>query len=168
MAFNAINSNEIEVGDPVTADLMTKIKDNFDDHENRISDFEGAAVIPVFNALVVMNTSDPDLTGKAYFTAPCDFTISSCYIQIFTKGTMTGSLEIDIAKAATLGAAYTSIFTTKPKITMASAADYDKSTNQVFAAGQAVTAGEILRVDLTSIPGTVVATKFLIVCTGDL
>lgn len=53
MAFSAINSSNIEVGDPVTNDLWTKVKDNFDDHETRVASLEtNANRIYVFNKII--------------------------------------------------------------------------------------------------------------------
>ena len=37
MSFTAITSTEIEAGKPVKESLFTKVKDNFDDHESRIT-----------------------------------------------------------------------------------------------------------------------------------
>ena len=155
------------VGDPITADDWALIKSNFDDHETRIAAGD-VPVVTVFNGKVFLNTLDPDLTGKDYFTVIQNITITSCYIQIFTKGTSTGALEIDLLKAPSLGGSYTSIFTTKPSLTMASASNYDKSTNQVFDTNAACVAGEVIRLDLTQVPATSVLTQFLIICYGEL
>jgi hypothetical protein len=169
MAYVTINPNTIDPGDPITADLFGKIKDNFDDHETRINSLEGVTQrVQVFNQLVVNNTSNPALVGKEYFTVLQNMTITECYVQIFTKGSLTGSLEIDVQKASSLGGSYSSIFSTKPKIVYASAANYDKSSNQIFNAGASVVEGDVLRFDLSTIPGGGVLDKFIIVCYGEI
>lgn len=42
MAYSAITTGEIAVGEPTKNSLFTKIKDNFIDHESRISTLEGS------------------------------------------------------------------------------------------------------------------------------
>jgi len=180
MAYTTLDPNKIKVGDPNVKELWDLIKDNLDDHETRIDNFEAGAVkIPIFIFEVTMDTFDPDLTGLAYFTAIQGMTISEAYIQIFEKNSLTGSLEIDIKKSTTdlANASFTTIFTTKPKIVYAAAANYDQSTNQVIDSGSAtLNVGDVLRLDLTILPSQVGGSgqqidgirKFLIVCYGEL
>lgn len=172
MAYVPINPATIKVGDPVTKELFDQIKDNFADHESRIDDFEaGASKIPIFEFLIENAAVNPGMTGIAYYTALQNFTITDCAVKIFTKGVLTGFLEIDVKKTTTgslLDASFVSVFTTKPKITYATAVDYQKSSNQVFNAGQTVLAGETLRLDLSTLPGGGVIDKFLIICYGEL
>jgi len=165
MAYSALSTKS--VGDPITREDWELLRTNFADHEARIAAGD-IPVITVWNDLVEMNSFDVALTGKDYHTVIQNMTITSCYVQIFTKGSSTGAIEIDILKAATLGAAYSSIFSTKPSLTLASASNYDKSTNQVFNSGADCTAGEVLRLDLTQVPATAVLDKILIVCYGEL
>ena len=46
MAYTAITNDEIQVKKPVRQELMQKIKDNFDDHETKLSAASGAETIP--------------------------------------------------------------------------------------------------------------------------
>lgn len=41
MAYSALTTSEVGSGKPVTNGLLTKVKNNFDDHETRISQMEG-------------------------------------------------------------------------------------------------------------------------------
>lgn len=52
MAFTALTSGQIASGEPVTADLWTKTKDNFDDHETRIGDLELSILTNEYDAIV--------------------------------------------------------------------------------------------------------------------
>lgn len=169
MAFIAIDTSELDVGDALKKELFDKIKGNLDDHEDRLTAFESlASKIPVFKFLVKNNSLSPTSTGLAYFTASENFTITSAFIQIFTKGSLTGTLEIDIQKSATLGGTFSSIFTTKPSLVYASISNYDKSSNQALGSGALITAGEILRLDLTAVPSGGLLDKFLIDVYGEV
>lgn len=171
MAFEVINSAEIEVGDPVKAELFTKIKNSLDDHETRINAQESSANrVIIFDALILNAVSANTLTGLMAGNAPQQITLTECYVQIFEKGSLTGTLEIDIKRNTTPNnTGMTSVFTTKPKITYASAADYDKSSNQVFNGAQAtITAGDHLRLDITQLPGSGTIGKFIVYLAGEV
>lgn len=172
MSYTTLDPVKTQVGKPLTKELVDTIKNDLDDHETRIGNIEaGSSKIPIFDFEIINNTQYPDLKGVAYFTAKQAFTVTQCFIQIFTKGVLTGVLEVDVRKSAGLNlsdASFTSIFTTKPSITYASVADYAKSTNQVFNAGQAVAIGEVLRLDLSVLPSGGVVDKFIVCCFGDL
>jgi hypothetical protein len=172
MAYTTLNPATIKVGDPVTKDILDLIKSNFDDHETRINSFEaGSAKIPIFEFLLENSSVNPDLNGIAYYTAVQNFTITECAIKIFQKGVLSGFLEVDVKKTTTSSladASFVSVFTTKPKINYATAVDYQKSTNQIFNAGQVVLAGETLRLDLSTLPTNGIIDKFLIICYGEI
>lgn len=172
MAFTTINPANIEVGDPITADLLTLIKTDLDDHETRVNSLEASASrIDVFKFLLMNGSSFPTATGVAYYRAEDSFTITKGAIQIFEKGTMNGAVEIDIKKSITdlNGTSFVSIYTTKPKIIFASVADYAESTNQVInAASSSIVAGNYLRLDITITPtNTGVIPKLFITCYGE-
>lgn len=52
MAFTALTSGQIASGEPVTTDLWTKTKDNFDDHQTRIGDLELSLLTNEYDAIV--------------------------------------------------------------------------------------------------------------------
>lgn len=170
MAFDPILEEEIEVGDPLKKELFDKIRANLDDHEDRVNELEtSAAKITVFKYLVINAAGANTMTGMDYFKADENFNLTHATIQIFEKGSLTGALEIDVKKSTTDmdSASFSSVFTTKPKITMASASDYDTSTNQVFDNSQiAVAAGDYLRWDVTELPAGGILGKFLITLYG--
>jgi hypothetical protein len=172
MAFEVLNSSEIEVGDPVKRELFTKIKNSLDDHELRLNAGEaGASRIIIFDSTVLNAASANTMTGLSYseILVPC--TLSGCEIRIFEKGSLTGALEVDILKSTTGldSGDFTTVFTTKPKITLAGAADYDRSTNQVFDVGSvSCVEGDTLRFDITEMPGNGTMGKFRIILYGEL
>lgn len=173
MSFLTIDPNKIKVGDPITKEIFDLIRTNFDDHESRLNAFEAGAVkIPVFDFEIVNNTMyPPSMTGIAYYTARQAFTITDCFIQIFEKGTLTGTIQIDIKKSAGANlsdGSFTSIFSTKPSVAFASASDYARSTNQILNAGQAIAIGEVLRLDLSAIPTTGFIDRFIVCCYGEI
>jgi hypothetical protein len=171
MAFTPINSNEIEVGDPIRAELLNKIKTDLDDLDSRTSNLEISTPKITFIKFLLLNGSVfPTATGLYYYEADEAFIITEANIRIFEKGSLTGAVEIDIKRSTTNmdNASFTTIFTTKPKITYASASDYDKSTNQVFNNTQInIAVGDILRLDITQTPGNGVLPKLLITAYGE-
>lgn len=171
MAFEVINSAEIEVGDPIKAELFSKIKNSLDDHETRINSQETSANrVIIFDALLLNAVSANSFTGIMGGNAPQQITLTECYVQIYEKGSLTGAIEIDIKRNTTPNdTGMTSVFTTKPKITYSGASDYDKSTNQVFNGAQAtITSGDHLRLDITELPGGGTIGKFYVYLAGEV
>jgi hypothetical protein len=66
-------------------------------------------------------------------------------------------------------ASFSSIFTTKPKITYSTASDYDETTNQVLASpASTIAVGNYLRLDITITPtNTGVIPRLFITCYGE-
>lgn len=167
MAFSAINSSNIEVGDPVTAELWGLVKSNFDDHETRINSVEGgASKIVIINDLVVgsgqLAGASGSVEGVAHIRVPVNGTLTTAVISTTAAGS-SGTTEIDVLKASTIAGTYTTVFSTKPSVT--SAASPGSSSNAVFST-TAITAGEFLRVDLTSLQ--VGQEPFIITVFGDV
>lgn len=159
------------VGDPVFANDNVLIKDNFDDHESRISALEANDKrIIVFNATVYNAASFSTATGLAFYRAIQDFTLTEAIITIFTKGSLTGTLEIDIKKSTSLNpVGFGSVFTTKPSITYASASDYDDSINAVFdITNKSVAQDEWLRFDISQTPASGIISKFHLILKGEI
>lgn len=171
MAFQVIDQNEIDVGDPLKKELFDKIKNSFDDHEDRIDELEtGAKKIPVFKFPILNAASANSFTGVTYYVADENFTLTSGSVTIFEKGSLTGSLEIDVRISTTdlANASFSSVFTTKPKIVLASASDYETSSNQVFDNSKIlVETGDILRLDITELPVNGIIGKFLVNLYGE-
>jgi hypothetical protein len=154
MAFTSLSSTLIQVGKALKKEIFQVIKDNFDDHETRINNVEaGTIALNVFNG-VIKPTSNFSHKGVAYFHVSGSAIIQEAFIQIYEVDSFTGTLEIDILKSSTDNddANFSSIFTTKPSISFASAADFDESVNQVLGSGASLSSGDILRLDITAMP----------------
>ena len=159
MAFQALNDNEIAVGKALVKNIFQKTKDNFDAiHSDLNSALIGSSKIEVFNSTVLLGNFYSTLTGIAYYQAPSNITLNACIISIFDKGTIsTGNLEIDVKKNSSFDPdGMTSVFSTRPKVDMATISDYGKSsdTGQTATVFQSATVSgnDILRLDITSIP----------------
>lgn len=169
--FSSISSLAIAVGSAIKKELWDKVKNNFDDLNSRVNTLETVATkVPVIKFYVLNASSFSTATGLHYYESDIDFTITSAFIRIFEKGSLSGNLEIDIKKSTTDldGTSFVSIFTTKPKIDYSLASDYDASTNQVFDAGQInVAVGDFIRFDITQAPTSGVISKFLLTVYGE-
>lgn len=171
MSYTSISSSSIEVGDALKKELFDLIKGDLDDHETRLNSVEATVKkIDVFKFLLLNGSSFSTATGLAYYRAEDDFTLTKGAIQIFEKGSLAGFLEIDIKKSTTDldGASFSSVYTTKPKITYSTASNYDESTNQVFDVSAIdIQAGDYLRLDITIAPTGGVIPKIFITSYGE-
>lgn len=171
MAFTPINNAEIAVGNAVKKELFEKVKDNFDDHESRISALSlGAAPVVVFHFDVVNASSASTLTGLCHYEAIAAFTLTTVKVQIFETGSIvSGILEIDVKKSTTDldDANFSSVLTTLPSIDFSTAVDYDSDLGVLDGVAQSVGAGDYLRLDVTSLPSLPLG-KFRVLVYGTL
>jgi len=112
----------------------------------------GGGSTEIFNNTITIGSDATTITGVAYFKAPKDLTLGDVKLQIFTKnGVTSGSLSIDIEKNSTPDSVgMTSIFSVQPTINFATASDYAEDTGTKSTS--VVTAGQWLRLDISSIP----------------
>lgn len=152
MAYTAVTTNEIATGKPTTNDTFTKIKDNFDNHETRIEDLEGGSSISYPPIILRVNGyygMPGAKTGILKTVANFNLTVTGVRIYIDTAGSA-GTTTCDI-KVSHSGGAYTSILTTLPSVVY-SAGNDGVSTNAVLdAAHVAISAGDIIRLDTTTV-----------------
>lgn len=171
MAFTTLPDSLIQVGKALTRTLFkTYIKDNLDDLDSRMTAIEGSAgKIIILDEIVYNAASFSSTTGLAFYRCAADFNLTDAKVSIFTKGSLTGTLEVDIQKASSTDfTSSVSVFTTKPSIAYATASDYDESINAVFDnTNKAVTAGDYLRFDITSMPAGGTLGKFTIYLIGE-
>lgn len=170
MPFQVINSSEIDVGDALKKELFDKVKNSLDDLNTRLGSVEsGGSKIEVFRYTIMNAASSSTMTGLDYFIANSAFNLTNATVQIFEKGTLTGTLEIDVKKSTTNlnGPSFTTVFSTKPSVNLTTAADYAVSTNQVFnTATTAIAVGNILRLDITQLPTGTIG-KFIVSVFGE-
>jgi hypothetical protein len=168
MAFITIPASWLDVGDPTKKELFDYIKDNFDDLDSRTTAVEGAtSKIIVYNGIFCNASSAGSLTGLMFERIPADFTITDAKVYIFTKGSLTGNLELDVRKSSSADfTSDSSIFSTKPKLDFSVASNYAESSNAVISSG-GFTAGQYLRIDMTSLPAGGVLGKWGVYIIGE-
>lgn len=169
MAFVSLPTRN--VGDPVVIDDIIQTKLNFDDHETRISQLEtNDSRIVVYNGVIYNASNFSTLTGILFRRMPQNFTLTSATITIFTVAGITGTLQVDVKKNTSLNpAGMTSVFTTRPSVNYSIVSNYDVSTNAVFdPINKNITAGDYLRVDITSMPTAGVVPRFLLQVYGEI
>lgn len=93
MAFTALTSGQIASGEPVTTDLWTKTKDNFDDHESRIGTLEIAINTNEYDAIV----ANPAISGfSTHLTLTTAISAVTAGARILVmRGTFTENVTID-------------------------------------------------------------------------
>lgn len=146
---------EIATGQPVSNETATKIKDNFESLDGRVTTLEGggSTVYPPVIFRVNGSYGEPgDLAipanGILKTTLNFNLTVTGVRIIVDQAG-VSGTTEIDLKYKRGAGA-WTSIFSTKPSV-LYSAGDDSTSTNAVLNMSQVdLQAGDILRMDLTS------------------
>lgn len=161
MSFSALTSTEIATGKPTSNSLLTKVKDNFDDHESRIQVVESGGAVTYPPIIMRVNGKYYDLgatTGLLKTVTNFDLTITGVRIYVDNAGS-SGTLTCDI-KVSSGGGAYTSIFTSLPSVAH-SDGDDAVSTNAILDATKVdLLAGDIIRLDTTS--SQVQGTSFMV------
>jgi hypothetical protein len=155
MAFVAIDSSIIEVGDPITKEIMDLIKFNLDDLDARVT------AVSVSGGSVYVLNGDYSLIGYSstqqdifYYKAKQDFSVNEFSVQLFTKqGVVTGNLVLDLQKASnTNDANFSSILTTSLSFDFAVDADYSSKSASIDAGLNDITSGQVLRIKVTGVP----------------
>lgn len=171
MAFTPISSTQIQVGRAIKKELWDVVKDDLDDLNTRLNAVEASSPkIKVIEFYVLNASSFSTATGLYYYRAVDTFTLTSATIQIFEKGSLTGTFEIDVEKSTTdlSAGAFSSVFTTRPSINLTTASNYAISTNQVFDPTKvSIVPGNYLRLDISQFPTGGVMSKFLVTVYGE-
>lgn len=152
MPFTAITDEEVGTGQSVQSTTGTKIKNNFDDHEARLADLEGGASTTYPPAIFSMG-GHYDIGGardnvlKSVTNFPV--TILGVRLYINTAGS-TGTTEVDVKFKRGSGS-YTSILLTKPSVASSAGDDAISTNGVVNPTYQTLEAGDIIRIDLSSV-----------------
>jgi hypothetical protein len=152
MSFTTIGSSSIATGEPGTNTLWTQVKDNFDNHETRISDVESGNTTVYPPIILCFNgdyTSLNGLVGVIKTTLNFNLTVTGVRLLIDKCGS-SGTTEIDIKFKRAAGA-WTSILTTKPTVAYGAGDDAVSSNGVVNGTYDDLQAGDLLRVDITSV-----------------
>jgi hypothetical protein len=161
----------IQVGKSIKKEIFFIFNNNINDLRDRVNTLEvSAGNVEVVKFFVLNASSFQSATGLYYYEFDRPITITNAYIRIFEKGSLSGTIEIDVKKSTSNldNPAFSTIFTTKPSINLASAANYQASTNQVFDSSKiSFQPGDFLRLDITQAPTTGVLPKLLISVYGE-
>lgn len=156
MAYTTITENEIATGEPVSSITQSKIKENFDNLDSRVSTLEGGGQTVYPPMILRVNGSygeSGDLaipaTGILKTTMNFNLTVTGVRLIIDQAGT-SGATEVDLEFKRGAGS-WTSIFTTKPNVGYAFGNDA-LSTNAILDASKVnLQAGDLLRLNITSV-----------------
>lgn len=151
MSYTAITSGEIESGKPVREDTLTKIKDNFTDHESRILAVEtGASTVypPIILRVNGFYHATNTQTNVVRTTCNFNLTITGVRLLIDVAGA-SGTTEVDVKYKRAAGS-WTSVLSTKPTVAFGAGNDAI-STNAVLDGSNVdLQAGDLIRLDITS------------------
>lgn len=146
MSFDTLTTQEITAAEPVASTMLTKVKNNFDDHEDRIQELE-ATVTEGLPIIFRVNGYYFAKNGVLKSTANSSLTIIGVRILVDVAGSA-GILEIDIQRKRG-GGSYESIFSSKPTASYSSGNDY-LSAGTLDLTKVDIVSGDILRLDITS------------------
>ena len=170
MAFNSLNINGLDIGDPIKRSIMTTIKDDLDDLDSRTSNLETISQkVVVFNFPIINTIQSSTLTGLTLFRSSLNFTLTEAKIVVYDINGNSGTLEIDVKKLISpVLDTYSTVFTTKPSITFPTTSNYQESSNAVFDNSlKNIIVGDYLRLDITSLPSGILA-KMHVVIVGEV
>ena len=155
MAFVPIDINTIEVGDPITKEIMDLIKYNLDDLDARVSSLSvSGGSIYIFNGNISLIGYSSLHQDVFYYKAKQDFSVNEFSCQLFTKqGVSSGNLVLDLEKATnTNDANFSTILTTTISFNFASDADYLSKSAVIDSGANSIVTGEVLRIKITGVP----------------
>lgn len=150
MSFLTLSTSQIAAEEPVTQDLLTTTKDNFDDHETRLLAAESTVLttFPITFHIIGPHYNFAAATAVTGCRVPFNLTLTGAKLFIPKAGT-SGTLQVDVQFQRVSG--FTTIFTTKPSL-LYSVGDNATSTNAAINAGVAsLQAGDQLRLDISAV-----------------
>lgn len=152
MPFIAIDSTEVDSGKPVATTTLGKVKDNFDDHEERIQILEsgvGTTYPPLIFRVGGPYSQSGALTGIIKTTTNFNILITGARLLIDKAGS-SGTTEIDVQFKRGAGA-WTSIFSTRPSVSYTAGDDSISSNAVLNPSYTTLQAGDLIRLDITSV-----------------
>jgi len=148
MAYSAMTTDEVTAGAATKQETGVKIKDNFTDHETRISAVEASSTqeSPIVFAVKGGHYKTAAEDGVAYLMVPSAVSITSSLLIVLDAGG-SGSTTVDIQKSAAGGASFSTIYTVTPTVAYDDG-DYATDAGTLDGAETGLDAGDILRLDL--------------------
>jgi hypothetical protein len=152
MSFTTISTSVIATGEPTTNTFLTQVKDNFDNHESRISAVETGSTTVYAPVVFTVNgdySSMNGVVGVVKSTMNFDLTVTGVRLLIDKAGS-SGTTEVDIKFKRGVGS-WTSILSTKPSVAYGSGDDSISSNAVLNPSYVDLEAGDLIRVDITSV-----------------
>lgn len=147
MAYNAISSLLIQAGKALKQELMSLVKDNFDDHESRLTTVEG--VVNVYRPIRFRVTNYEEFVPATEVDVeriPFAMTLQGVRLLVLDAGSA-GTVEVNLEYKRG-GGAWTNILTTNPSVAFG-AGDYALSSNGVLSV-TSLQAGDLLRLNIVT------------------
>jgi hypothetical protein len=152
MSFNTFTSGQIAAGESNKQELWTKTKDNFDNHESRITDLE-AGTSTTFLDYAWNVWGDYSLYGIRteimIQRLSINITILAGRLHVHAVGSA-GTTEIDFLFKRG-GGAWTSIFSTKPSVVYTAGNNTISSNGVLNPSNVALQSGDLIRMDITAV-----------------
>ena len=160
MAYITIPQADIEVGKPGKKSIFQKTRDNFEDHEARISANASAnAKVPLFTVelanLQQYSPNNSTLFRIGLLKADRDLRIVNVQIYVLHGGPnqdvapTSGTLEVDLVTGTALSS-LTTIFSVKPSVTTFAEEDTNGAVSFI-PDGEELDQGDWLQLDITSL-----------------
>lgn len=151
MAFVPVTTAEIAVGEAVSNATLTKIKNNFDEFDSRLTSIE-AGNNYVYQPINLSVRGKYDFfngsIGIVKTTPNFSMTLTGVRLIIDIAGS-SGTTEIDL-EFKRGGGAWTSLFTTKPSVSYTAGNDATSSNQLLNPTYVDLQAGDLIRLNLTS------------------
>lgn len=145
MAFTSLTSAEISAGEPTKQELFTKTKDNFDDHESRITSLE---TVTVLVSPIVFDVRGEGFDKDAVTYHRIENAVTATGFVLFMKEAGTaGTVEVDVQKKRGAGS-FASILSSTVSVAFGSG---DFATAAGGLADTDFQVGDILRLDVKGI-----------------
>lgn len=133
MAFNTLDPTQFEVGRPVRKELWQTVKDNEDDHNNRLNALETVASrVPIFNFPVTTLAQLSNATSigvLSLYRANQNLSLVQGQLEVIRAG-VSGVTTMDVLVGNDVDS-LVSVFSVKPQLDF-SEGDNARSVNQIF------------------------------------
>lgn len=156
MSYNSITNTEIASGEPVLNTTQTKIKENFENLNSRVSTLEGGGSVVYAPIILRINGSygesgDLTIPSLGILKTTCNFNMIITGVRLLIDNAgVSGTTQVDVQYKRGAGS-WTSVFTTKPSVSYSSGDD-SVSTNGVLDAGEvSILAGDLIRLNIDSV-----------------
>lgn len=151
MAFTSINSTEIDTGKPVSNSTQSKIKNNFENLNSRVTSLEGGSSTVYPPLILNMNGDYTSMTGaKGVLTTTLNFNLTVTGVRLLIdKAGSSGTTQIDIEYKRGAGS-WTSILSTKPSLSYTDGDDSISSDGVLNSGEVDLEAGDKIRLNISS------------------